>query len=123
MRRWLLAAGLLLVAAPSADAGSLPAVRTGQLPGPPLLYANAPHVSQLEAHAPFRARPLLVSGTDAYRGGEYLYQDYLFDDHGADTGASVSLPGVAGFSSASGDIAYPNDSRYANNAADLVEFR
>src|SRR3954454_13388672 len=118
---WRALAVTVLVLGPTAtaDAGSLPSVRSGKLPGPPLLYANAPHVSQLEAHAPFRARPLLVSGTDAYRGGEYLYQDYLFDDHGADTGASVSLPGVAGFSSASGDIAYPNDSRYANNAADL----
>ena len=72
---------------------------------------------------PFRAPPLLVSGTDAYRGGEYLYQDYLFDDHGADTGASSSPPGVDGFSPASGDLLYPSAARYANNAADLVELR
>src|SRR3954451_3880844 len=113
MRRWLLAAGLLLVAAPSADAGSLPAVRTGQLPGPPLLYAKAPHVPQLEAHAPFRARPLLVSGTDAYRGGEYLYQDYLFDDRGADTieGSAGQRDSAASFSTTSGNVAYPTDDR------------
>ena len=123
MRRWLLAAGLLLLAAPSAAASSLPSVSSGKLPGPPLLYAKAPRVPQLENRAPFRARPLLVSGTDAYRGGEYLYQDYLFDDHGADTGANVSPPGVSGFSPASGDLLYPSPSRYANNAADLVELR
>jgi hypothetical protein len=123
MRGCLLAAGLLLLAAPAAQAGSLPRVSSGKLPGPPLLYAKAPHVPQLENHAPFRARPLLVSGTDAYRDGEYLYQDYLFDDHGADTGANVSPPGVSGFSPASGDKLYPSSARYANNAADLVEFR
>ena len=59
MRRCLLAATLLLVCAPVAHAG----VR----PGPPLLYAKAPHVPQLENRAPFKAKPLLVSGTDAYR--------------------------------------------------------
>ena len=68
--------------------------------------------------------PLLVSGTDAYRGGEYLYQDYLFDDHGADTGAHVSPPGTGGFSPASRRPALPERGpRYANNAADLVELR
>ena len=100
-------------------AGGAPAER----PGPPLLYAKSPRVPQLEVKAPFRAKPLLVSGTDAYRSGEYLYQDYLYDDHGADTGANVSPPGVAGFSPASGDLLYPAQARYANNAADLVELR
>ena len=57
------------------------------------------------------AKPLLVSGTDAYRDGEYLYQDYLYDDHGADTGANVSPPGVDGFSPASGDLLYPAQAR------------
>ena len=123
MRGRILAAGAVLLAAPAAQAGSLPTVRSGQPAGPPLLYAKAPHVPQLEVRAPFRARPLLVSGTDAYRGGEYLYQDYLFDDHGADTGANVSPPGTSGFSPASGDLLYPSAARYANNAADLVELR
>src|SRR5829696_8616937 len=124
MRRLLLAtvAGLL-AAAPAAHAGSLPSFDTGPRPGPPLLYSAPPHVPQLENSAPFRARPLLVSGTDAYRRGEYLYQDYLFDDHGAETGAATSLPGTAGFSPASGDLAYPAGARYANNAADIVELR
>ena len=93
MRGRILAAGAVLLAAPSAQAGSLPTVRSGQPAGPPLLYAKAPHVPQLGVRAPFHAPPLLVSGTDAYRGGEYLYQDYLFDDHGADTGANVSALG------------------------------
>ena len=123
MRGWVLAAGVLLIGAPNAAAASLPTVPSGRAPGPPLLYAKAPHAPQLEVRAPFRARPLLVSGTDAYRRGEYLYQDYLFDDHGADTGAASSRPGVDAFSPASGDLPYPPAARYANNAADLVELR
>ena len=123
MRGRILAAGAVLLAAPSAQAGSLPTVRSGQPAGPPLLYAKAPHVPQLEVRAPFRARPLLVSGTDAYRRRR------------------VPLPGLPvrrprrghrgerlaawhrGFSPASGDLLYPSAARYANNAADLVELR
>jgi dienelactone hydrolase len=115
MRRALVAVGVLLLAAPAAQASPRP--------GPPLLYAKAPHVPQLENHAPFRAKPLLVSGTDAYRDGEYLYQDYLFDDHGADTGAGILPPGAGDFSPTSGDALYPDKPTYANNAADLVELR
>jgi hypothetical protein len=111
------------VPAGTAQAGSLPSVRSGERPGPPLLYAKAPRVPQLSVRAPFRAQPLLVSGTDAYRRGEYLYQDHLFDDHGAETGVGSSPPGTAGFSPASGDLHYPTAARYANNAADLVELR
>jgi hypothetical protein len=117
------AAAVAALAAPPAQAGSLPSVRSGERPGPPLLYAKAPRAPQLSVRAPFRAPPLLVSGTDAYREGEYLYQDYLFDDHGAETGVASSPPGVASFSPADGDLRYPTAGRYANNAADLVEFR
>src|SRR5919112_2431795 len=98
MRGWLLAVGALLVGAPAAGAASLPTVRSGKLPGPTLLYAKQPRVPELANRAPFRAAPLLVSGTDAYRRGEYVFQDHLFDDHGAETGVSSSPPGVAGFS-------------------------
>jgi dienelactone hydrolase len=124
MRGWLLALAAGALLAPSgAQAGSLPSVSSGKLPGPPLLYEKAPRVPQLEVRAPFRARPLLVSGTDAYRRGEYVHQDYLFDDHGGETGAASSPPGTAGFSPPSGDLLYPAAARYANNAADLVELR
>src|SRR4051794_38382598 len=70
---------------------------------------------------------LLVSGTDAYRRGEYVYQDYLFDDHGADTtpglGASANWASQPLFCPAAGDVEYPAGDRYRNNAADLAEFR
>ncbi len=118
-------AALLLIAAPTAGAGSLPEVKSGERPGPPLLYKKPPKASPLSVKAPFAARPLLVSGTDAYRDGEYLYQDYLFDDHGADTqpGLGSQPPGADSFSPTGGDAFYPTAARFGNNAADIVELR
>lgn len=120
-----LAAGLLACAGTAL--GALPTVPSGALPGPPVLYAEPPSAPQLSNSAPFTAAPLLVSGTDAYRDGEYLYQDYLFDDRGADTapglGARPDNLENSQFSPTAGDLLYPTDPSYAGNAADLVEFR
>jgi len=102
-----------LAAAP-AQAGNTTGNTTGNgdpvspRPGPPILYARPPRAPQLE-NAPgsgWHATPILISGTSAYRQGEFLYQDYLFDDRGA--GETYT---------------YPTDPRYAGDAADLVEFR
>ncbi|WP_116040493.1 hypothetical protein [Amycolatopsis palatopharyngis] len=97
-----------------------PAEPDGPLPGPPVLYAPPPHAPQLENRdRRFRADPLLVSGEEAYVDGEYLYQDFLYDDYGSDT------DGVGGSSqrARAGEITYPADPEYGGNAADLVEFR
>jgi hypothetical protein len=87
----------------------------------------APTTPELQVKPPFRAAPLLVSGTDAYRRGEYLYQDYLLDDHGADTvpglGSSAQWGSQPLFSPTAGDVRYPIARRFAGEAADLVEFR
>jgi hypothetical protein len=74
-----------------------------------MLYAKPPQAPQLENRAPFCAPPLLVSATDAYRDGEYLYQDYLFDDRGADTveGPGGQRDSAANFSPTSGNVFYP----------------
>ena len=107
-------------------ADSLPTVPSGALPGPPVLYDGAPRAPQLENRAPFAAAPLLVSGTTAYRDGEFLYQDYLFDDRGADTVPVVGTRDALGsnlFSAGAGDVRYPLARRFAGNAADLVELR
>lgn len=99
---------------------SLPVVSSGARPGPDVLYAPPPAAPQLEYRDPrFRAAPLLVCGTEAYQDGEYLYQDYLQDDWGADTN------GVDGATALNaGEMKYPTDlARYGGNAADLVEFR
>ncbi|HEY2773556.1 MAG TPA: prolyl oligopeptidase family serine peptidase [Candidatus Binatia bacterium] len=61
-----------------------------------------------------------MSGNEAYVDGEYLYQDFLYDDYGSDTDGKGAEP----LSEMTGDVTYPSDfGRYGNNAADLVEFR
>src|SRR6266576_142402 len=73
---------ILLALAPAADAGSLYR-GPGPRPGPEILYSNAPVAPQLANTAPWKAPPIPVSRADAYHGGEFLYQDYLYDDSGA----------------------------------------
>lgn len=100
-------------------------------PGPPILYAPPPRAPQLENTGIWRAAPILISGASAYRDGEFLYQDFLFDDHGAnatlenvvDIAAGLSAVADDIFSRRGGSYRYPLDPVYANNAADLVEFR
>ena len=77
-------------------------------PGPAILYAPPPRAPQLEnaPGSPWHAKPILISGTSAYRQGEFLYQDFLFDDRGAGS-----------------TLTYPTDPRFGEDAADLVEFR
>src|SRR4051794_12361880 len=123
-----LAAGALATAAPvRADSASLPSVSSGERPGPDLLYADAPAAPQLENVAPWKAPPILVSGAEAYRDGEFMYQDFLFDDHGATGTQDPNDPFNEienMFSPKHGTLSYPTDTAtYANNAADLVELR
>ena len=105
----------------SGPAGAGPAPVGPPGPGPAVLSAPAATSPLLENHSPeFRAAPTLVSGTEAYRHGEYLYQDHLYDDYGAHTGG-IDPTGVA----SAGDVPYPagGAARHGDNAADLVEFR
>ncbi len=104
---------------------------SGPRPGPDILYAAPPSAPQLENTGVWQADPLLVSGASAYQRGEFLYQDFLFDDHGANgsleniVDIATGLANVADdvFSRRGGTYRYPTDRVYANNAADLVEFR
>src|SRR4051794_41906834 len=77
-----LVAAILAATATSSGAESLPSVDSGARPGPDLLYAPAPDAPQLQNTGVWKAAPILVSGAEAYRDGEFLYQDFLFDDHG-----------------------------------------
>ncbi len=119
-----LAVGLVAPASASAAWHSL-YTGPGPRPGPDLLYAKAPVAPQLTNHSPWKANPILVSGTTAYRKGEFLYQDYLYDAWGAQITPDPNDPKAAGnlFSKTNGTYTYPTDPRYANDAADLVEFR
>src|SRR5207249_11070637 len=100
----------LLATAGAARGGSLPSVTSGARPGPDVLYAPAPPAPQLENRNPrFTAAPLLVSGQEAYVAGEYLYQDFLYDDYGSDTDGAGNSP----LSPRAGNIDYPtNAARY-----------
>ena len=100
----------------------------GPRPGPAILYQR-PAVAPQLTNAPggiWKAEPILVSGASAYRDGEYLYQDYLYDDHGADgVVRDPNDPRTAGdlFSAPNGTYTYPTGPGYNGDAADLVEFR
>jgi hypothetical protein len=64
-------------------AGAPPALASQPRPGPALLYRRPAVAPQLTNAGPWHARPILVSGATAYRHGEFLYQDFPYDDHGA----------------------------------------
>src|SRR3954453_20148480 len=132
MRRTAALIALLfgLAAAPAAHAGSLYS-GPGPRPGPDILYQKPATAPQLTNGAGWRASPILISGASAYRSGEFVYQDFLYDDHGANSGKRDqndprgAAAGVAGdsFSAPNGTYTYPTNPVYAMNAADLVELR
>src|SRR3954469_15769531 len=100
-------------------------------PGPDMLYEKPAVAPQLTNGPGWKAAPILISGATAYRDGEFLYQDYLYDDHGANSGQRDQndprgqAAGTSGalFSMPNGTCTYPTNGAYAMNAADLVEFR
>ena len=106
---------------------SLPTVTSGARPGPALLYAPPATSPVLQNSGVWHANPIMVSGAEAYRDGEFVYQDYLYDDYGAAGTPDPNDPftGVANlFSPNHGTLTYPTDTAtYANDAADLLEFR
>ena len=122
----LAALALLLAAVPGARAGSL-YNGPGPAPGPAILYTPPATAPQLQ-NAPgsvWRAQPILISGSEAYRRGEFLYQGFLYDDHGAHEVLDPNDPRIssATFSQPNGTYTYPTNPAYGNNAANLVEFR
>ncbi len=118
----LVACSLLVPAA--AQAASL-YTGAGPRPGPDLLYAPPATAPQLTNTGIWKAQPILVSGASSYRNGEFVYQDFLYDDHGANEQPDPADPRTSGdtFSKPNGTYTYPTDAAYANNAADLVELR
>jgi pimeloyl-ACP methyl ester carboxylesterase len=124
-----------LATAAAANAGSLPKKEgTGPQPGPAVLYQPLAKSPQLEnaPHSPWHAKPILISGASAYRKGEFVYQGYLYDDHGAkevtDPKNPMHSPGgdASGgdlFSAPDGTYDYPSGPGYDENAANLIELR
>jgi pimeloyl-ACP methyl ester carboxylesterase len=117
------AGGIAATAAPAP--GPTPAAIGPERPGPPILYAPAAKAPQLSNTGIWHAAPILISGASAYRGGEFLYQDYLYDDHGAHLSQDPADPRTRDndqFSVANGTYTYPTSMPDANDA-DLVEVR
>jgi len=85
---------------PPTNTASLP--REVPRPGPDVLYWPLAKSPQLENTCVWKAEPILISGTSAYRKGEFLYQDFLYDDTA---------------------LAYPTDAVYGGNSTDFVEIR
>lgn len=132
VRAALAALIVLLTTLPTGAGGaSLPKVKEGPPPGPAALYAPPATSPALTNGDGWHARPIMVSGAAAYRSGEFVYQDYLYDDYGANTTDLPFQPPEPRppsteviFGSQTGDVVYPTDEdRYGYNAADLVELR
>lgn len=112
-------------------ASGAPTVISGPLPGPAVLYEPLATAPQLANGPGWSAAPLMVSGADAYAGGEYLYQDYVYDSYGANTtdiplSSPETVPNASDslFGAMTGDVVYPtNRAVFGNDAADLLEFR
>lgn len=97
-------------------------------PGPGVLYDSPVTAPQFENGSGWCADPLLVCGTVGYDAGEFLYQDWLYDDHGANTTDETLPPNPQPqaniLSAPTGDVVYPTETgTYRDNAADLLEFR
>jgi hypothetical protein len=133
----LLATAAALALAPGAGAvsSSLPPQQgTAPAPGPAVLYqplADSPQLEN-EAGSGWHAPPILTSGASAYRTGEFLYQGYVYDDHGAkkvtDPTNPMHSPGGNSsggdlFSAPDGTYDYPTGPGYHENAANLIELR
>ena len=125
--RLTVALSLVLALPATASAASLPSVSSGARPGPDILYEPPATAPQLTNSGVWKADPILVSGATSYRDGEFVYQDFLYDDHGANGGQRDPNDPRSGddtFSGPNGTYTYPTDQkRYAQNAADLVELR
>ncbi len=85
--------------------------------------------------------PAWIANHGVYRSGEFIYQDYVYDDHGANTDGINRRDNVFGLwpdpqrptdqrwsptggsIRYSGDFMYPADGDHIANIADLIEFR
>jgi hypothetical protein len=65
-----------------------------------------------------------AAGQSATSAGEFIYQDYLYDDAGAKTGSGGDNRDFRGSAAPQGSYKYPNDrTGCATNCADLFQFR
>jgi dienelactone hydrolase len=69
--------------------------------------------------------PTMLSGETRVSRGELIYDDWLYDDYGADLDQGTNAPVFRGYlAPTQGDYRYPtNSARYGYNAADVRELR
>lgn len=107
----------LAIAAPSVFADE-PAQGTGERrPGPALLYGDSAKAPQLENTGIWRAAPIGVCHSSAYRDGEYVHQGCVYDDEGGGNQYRWPVDTLAR------NYTYPEDPAYRRNAADILEVR
>src|SRR2546422_4027911 len=114
----LLCSLAIVAGAPAALAGGTSLYSgPGPRPGPDVLYGAPAVAPQLENVGVWSAAPILVPGASAYRGGEFLYQDFLYDDHGAAEVPDPTDPKGGGnlFSKPDGTYTNPTDPAYARS--------
>src|SRR5437588_2867818 len=100
---FILATAIGVLAAVSVNAG-VPATA-----GPDLLRLPPATAPQLTNGGIWSAPPILVSGATAYRNGEFIYQDFLYDDHGANSGESdPTTSNPNGVATPNGTYTYPS---------------
>ena len=111
----VLLAGTLVAGAFAAGPAS--AAGVADTAGPDLLRAPAVDAPQLQNTGIWRAEPIGICMTSAYRDGEYVHQGCVYDDEGG--GTQWRWPNdtlLRGYT-------YPEDPAYRRNAADIVELR
>lgn len=84
----------------------------------PLFVAAGP----ASAAAPWTGSSSMLGGTVRYDSGEWISQDFIYDDYGADTEPAGASQRVS-LAATKGDFRYPTDPKYAGNAADIMEVR
>ena len=104
---------------PMADAAvaGIPPAINGVAPGPEILHRPPAASPQFENAGVWKAEPTRVCMSSAYRSGEFLYQDCIWDDNGG--GPAYRWY----FYTLLKTYQYPTNPAYRNNAADIVEVR
>jgi hypothetical protein len=102
-------------------------VALGLAPGSADALSLAPYMKhRADGHLQeWQGAPTNIAGRTTTDFGEYIYTDWLYDDHGPDLDGTPSQPVFrAQLAPVRGDYTYPeNARRYGYNAADLREVR
>jgi predicted esterase len=101
--------------------GTAPALAEGQggapKPGPAVLHAGAVDAPQLRNAGVWKAKPIGICHSSAYRDGEFVHQGCIYDDEGGGNQYRWFFDNVLR------NYTYPENPAYRRNAADILEVR